>query len=107
MQLDDYQQQARKTMRRALSPRDGLLDCAAGLAEEAAEVLSHVRKHLFFDEPLNREAVREELGDALWCLAAVATRLGLSLGDVAARNLEKINDRTRNDRKAFTTDERE
>lgn len=104
MQLDEYQQQARESMRRGLSARDGLLDAAAGLAEEAAEVLSHVRKHLFFDKPLDRDAVREELGDALWCLAAVATRLDFSLGDVAAINLQKI--AARNDQTAFTTDAR-
>ena len=90
MQLDEYQAQARTTMRAGLSARDALLDAAAGLAEEAGEVLSHVRKHAFFDRPLNREAVKIELGDALWCLAAVATQLGFSLGDVATANVEKI-----------------
>ena len=93
MQLDAYQQQARRTMHPGLTPRDALLDTAAGLAEEAGEVLSHVRKHTFFDQPLDRDAVREELGDALWCLAAVATCLDLSLGDVAQTNIKKIGDR--------------
>ncbi|MGH7710382.1 MAG: nucleoside triphosphate pyrophosphohydrolase family protein, partial [Gemmatimonadaceae bacterium] len=95
MRLDDYQQQARATMRAGLSPRDALLDAAAGLSEEAGEVLSHVRKHAFFDQALDPTAVKEELGDALWCIAAVATDLGLSLGDVAAANLRKIEHRAR------------
>jgi NTP pyrophosphatase (non-canonical NTP hydrolase) len=90
MQLDEYQAQARTTMRAGLSDRDALLDAAAGLAEEAAEVLSHVRKQAFFDRQLDREAVKIELGDALWCLAAVATNLGFSLGDIANANVEKI-----------------
>ncbi|HJU72290.1 MAG TPA: MazG nucleotide pyrophosphohydrolase domain-containing protein [Gemmatimonadaceae bacterium] len=93
MLLDAYQQQARATINPRLSARDALLDAAAGLAEEAGEVLSHVRKKTFFDRPLDRDAVKEELGDALWCLAAVATQLHLSLGDVAAANLAKINRR--------------
>lgn len=95
MQLDVYQQQARRTMHPALTPRDALLDAAAGLAEEAGEVLSHVRKHSFFDRPLDPEAVKEELGDVLWCAAAVATLLNISLGDVAERNIEKINRKER------------
>lgn len=90
MQLDDYQEQARRTMRPGLSPRDALLDAAAGLAEEGGEVLSHVRKHAFFERELDAEVVKVELGDALWCLAAVATHLGISLGDVASANLRKI-----------------
>jgi NTP pyrophosphatase (non-canonical NTP hydrolase) len=93
MQLDDYQQQARTTMRAGLSPRDALLDATAGLSEEAGEVLSHVRKYAFFDKPLDREAVTIELGDVLWCLAAVATHLGLSLGEVAQANVAKIRHR--------------
>jgi NTP pyrophosphatase (non-canonical NTP hydrolase) len=95
MQLDDYQQQARGTMRPGLSPRDALLDAAAGLAEEAGEVLSHVRKAAFFDRALDREAVKLELGDALWCLAAVATHLDVSLGEIAAMNLVKTASRAR------------
>ena len=77
-------------MHPGLSARDALLDAEAGLSEEAAEVLSHVRKHLFFEKRLDKEAAREEVGDALWCLAAVATRLDLSLGDIAHANLHKI-----------------
>ena len=95
MLLDDYQLQARRSMHPHLAHRDALLDAAAGLAEEAGEVLSHIRKHLFFEKPLDTDAVREELGDALWCLAAVATRLELSLGDIATSNLRKIDARRR------------
>lgn len=80
-------------MHPGLSARDALLDAAAGLAEEAGEVLSHVRKHAFFDRPLDKAAVLEELGDVLWCAAAVATHLNLSLGEVAEGNLKKIGDR--------------
>jgi NTP pyrophosphatase (non-canonical NTP hydrolase) len=100
MQLDVYQERAHATMRPGLSPRDALLDAAAGLAEEAAEVLSHVRKHAFFDRPLDREAVKLELGDALWCLAGVATHLGFSLGDVAAANVAKTADRAKQQRRS-------
>lgn len=90
MELDEYQANARTTMYPGLSPRDALLDSASGLAEEAGEVLSHVRKHALLGRPLDREAVKIELGDALWCLAAVATNLGFSLGEVASANLVKI-----------------
>jgi NTP pyrophosphatase (non-canonical NTP hydrolase) len=53
-------------------------------------VLGAVRKHLFQHRVLDREAVSRELGDALWCLSAVAGALDLSLGDVAHQNLEKL-----------------
>ena len=91
--LDAYQAAARRTMNAALDAERTMLDAAAGLAEEAGETLGLVRKHLFQHHPLDRDRLAAELGDALWCLAALATSLGLSLGDVAATNVEKLRHR--------------
>jgi NTP pyrophosphatase (non-canonical NTP hydrolase) len=88
--FDDYQTAAARTVNVRLDAEDVLLDAAAGLAEEAGEVLAHVRKHRFQNRPLARAEVVDELGDALWCLAGVARALGVSLGDVAAGNLQKL-----------------
>lgn len=90
MTLDDYQRAACRTINPALSDADRLIDAVAGLAEEAGEALGHVRKHSFQDRELDREMLREELGDALWCLAAAASATGLSLDDVARANLDKL-----------------
>jgi NTP pyrophosphatase (non-canonical NTP hydrolase) len=91
--LDGYQAEARRTINRALSTDQRLLDAAAGLAEEAGEVLSHVRKHVMQGRTLDRDAVALELGDALWCLSIAADTLGVSLQDVARLNIEKLRSR--------------
>jgi NTP pyrophosphatase (non-canonical NTP hydrolase) len=91
--FDRYQHDAARTLNPALSHDERTLDAAAGLAEEAGEVLAHIRKHLFQKRPLDRNQLRAELGDALWCLAAVATTMEISLGDVAQSNLAKLHDR--------------
>jgi NTP pyrophosphatase (non-canonical NTP hydrolase) len=88
--LDGYQAEARRTINRSLAADQRLLDAAAGLAEEAGEVLSHVRKHVMQGRTLDRDAVALELGDALWCLSIAADTLGVSLQDVARRNIEKL-----------------
>jgi NTP pyrophosphatase (non-canonical NTP hydrolase) len=88
--LDGYQSEARRTINRALTDDQCLLDAAAGLAEEAGEVLAHVRKHVMRGRPLDRDALALELGDALWCLAVAADTLGISLHEVARRNVEKL-----------------
>ena len=88
--LAEYQMEARRTVRRALTEDQRLLDAAAGLAEEAGEVLSHVRKHLLQGRPLDRDALTLELGDALWCVAITADTLGISLEEVARRNVDKL-----------------
>ena len=88
--LDAYQDAAARTINPALSQEQRLLDAAAGLAEEAGEVLGHVRKHVMQQRVLERDAVVNELGDALWCVAIVAQTLGVSLSDVARANEEKL-----------------
>jgi NTP pyrophosphatase (non-canonical NTP hydrolase) len=88
--LDGYQSEARRTINLTLTDDQRLLDASAGLAEEAGEVLSHVRKHVFQGRPLDRDALTLELGDALWCLAITADTLGVSLADVARLNVEKL-----------------
>jgi NTP pyrophosphatase (non-canonical NTP hydrolase) len=89
-QLDAYQQGATRTINPALSDDQRLLDAAAGLAEEAGEVLGHVRKHVMQGRALDRDAVVKELGDALWCIAIAAHSLGVPLSDVARLNEEKL-----------------
>lgn len=91
--LAGYQYAARRTINRALTDDQRLLDASAGLAEEAGEVLAHVRKHLLQGRPLDRDAVTLELGDALWCLAIAADTLGVTLDEVARRNVEKLRSR--------------
>ena len=91
--LAGYQLEARRTINRALTDDQRLLDASAGLAEEAGEVLAHIRKHLLQGRPLDRDAVTLELGDALWCLAIAADTLGVTLDEVARRNVEKLRSR--------------
>ena len=90
MTLDDYQRAAARTMNAGLSEQERLVDAAAGLAEEAGEVLGLIRKHAYMGHPLDQEAISKELGDVLWCLSAVATSLGEALDEVAAKNIEKL-----------------
>lgn len=88
--LDAYQAAAARTINAALSADDRLLDAACGLAEEAGEVLAHVRRHAMQGRTLDRDAVVAELGDALWCLATAAGTLGVTLETVAEGNLAKL-----------------
>lgn len=90
MTLSEYQQAARATVNESLSRGEQMMDAASGIAEEAGEVLAHVRKHQFQGRELDAARLKEELGDVLWCIAAVATSAGFDLDDVARFNLEKL-----------------
>lgn len=90
MNLDAYQQSALRTVNPTLDDRDRLLDAAAGLAEESAEVLGLVRKRVFQQREVSESQLTEELGDALWCLAVTAHTLGIPLSRVAQANEAKL-----------------
>jgi len=93
MTLEEYEQLAARTRNQSLTPEQRLLDAAAGLAEEAGEVLGLVRKHAFMAHALDRARVTTELGDALWCLTAAAGAIGVSLEEVARANIAKLRKR--------------
>lgn len=63
---------------------------ALGLTGEAGEVANLVRKFLEPGSSFDHNAIADKLGDALWYLAAAAHGVGLSLDEVAARNVEKL-----------------
>jgi NTP pyrophosphatase (non-canonical NTP hydrolase) len=91
--FDEYEKAASRTINPSLDAKGRLIDAAAGLAEEAGEALSLVRKHLYQGRELDREKLEKELGDALWCLAMTARAAGLSLQEVAHANIEKLEQR--------------
>lgn len=68
-----------------------------GLVGEAGEVAEKVKK-LVRDKnsdlaQLDHDDMAAELGDILWYTAVLADFLGLSLNDVAKRNIDKLSDR--------------
>jgi len=90
MTLDDYQQLAARTLGRDRTHEQQLANAALGLTGEAGEVAEIIKKHLFHATPLDQDALVKELGDCLWYIGAFATVLGLSMDDIAQRNIDKL-----------------
>lgn len=67
--------------------------CAAGLAGEVGEVIDHIKKGLFHRHEIDRDKLKEELGDVMWYIAALCTKLGLDLDEVLAFNIKKLEKR--------------
>ena len=93
MQFDEYQQLAARTLSRDRTHEQQLANAALGLTGEAGEVADVIKKHLFHATPLDQDALAKELGDCLWYIGAFATVLGLSLDDIAQRNIDKLRKR--------------
>lgn len=93
MTLNEYQVLAQRTSNRALDGKGHLFNGVLGLAGEAGECADLVKKHCFQDaRPIHGEMI-DELGDVLWYVAETAAALGVSLEEVAVRNVEKLKKR--------------
>jgi NTP pyrophosphatase (non-canonical NTP hydrolase) len=89
--LNEYQQAASRT---AIYPgresKDGINYCAIGLAGEVGEFLNKWKKVLRDDDFSHHAGLVDELADVLWYAAMAADELGVTLEDVANRNIEKL-----------------
>lgn len=95
MDSNEYQKSAARTL--IEEPDDVYTDLeimlvwnAIGLAGEAGEVADHIKKGVFHNHGVEKEKLIKELGDVLWYVAAIATKIEVSLSDVMARNIEKL-----------------
>jgi NTP pyrophosphatase (non-canonical NTP hydrolase) len=93
MTFEEYQNKARQT---ANYPNVGnnFIYVALGLAGEGGEVAEKVKKLLrdkngVMDEE-TKKAMCHELGDVLWYISQMGIELGLSLEEIAEKNIEKI-----------------
>jgi NTP pyrophosphatase (non-canonical NTP hydrolase) len=96
LDFDAYQQVAARTGA-VFATDHPIVYPTLGLASEAGEVAGKVKK-IFRDgqghiTDADRQALALELGDVLWYLSEICTRLGIRLEDVAAGNIAKIADR--------------
>jgi NTP pyrophosphatase (non-canonical NTP hydrolase) len=96
VKFSDYQAAARKT---AVYPNRGnnFVYPALGLAGESGEVAEKIKKVIRdknseIDEE-TRLALKKELGDVFWYIAALCDEAGLDMEDVAESNIKKLLDR--------------
>jgi NTP pyrophosphatase (non-canonical NTP hydrolase) len=101
MNFDEYQKESRKT---AVYPAIGhkVVYPTLGLLGESGEIAEKIKK-IFRDKAgiistEDTDLLKKELGDVLWYLAQITTELGLSLSDVAATNIEKLQSRLKRDK---------
>jgi NTP pyrophosphatase (non-canonical NTP hydrolase) len=96
VKFSDYQTAARQT---AVYPNRGsnFVYPTLGLAGESGEVAEKIKKVIrdknsVIDEE-TRQALKKELGDVFWYIAALCDEVGLDMEDVAKSNIKKLLDR--------------
>lgn len=96
MDFNAYQAAARETAQYPDMGRN-LSYPTLGLAGETGEVAERVKKMIRDDGGVltseRREALKAELGDVLWYVAALCSELELAMNEVAEYNVRKLRDR--------------
>lgn len=99
MDFCEYQRLAKKTDLDQPGPTDevmypGFMDKILGLSGEAGEFTDKIKK-IVRDKhgkisPEDKEELLKELGDVLWYIALIAEYMGVSLEEVADKNIKKL-----------------
>jgi len=90
MDFGIYQQQAMRTAKPMSTEIENLMHAAIGACGEVGELADALKKTWLYGKPLDRDNVAEELGDILWYVAIGCHALGVSMSDVAQRNIDKL-----------------
>lgn len=95
MDANEYQRLAEKTAGAAdpAQKADRVLYTALGLAGEAGEIANLTKKLVFHKHPYDHQKFLDELGDVAWYLAMNARAHDLTLTEVMAFNVKKLQER--------------
>ena len=104
-----YQKKACET---AIFPKHKAMEyLTLGLTGEAGEIANKIKK-LIRDGATEEELIEKknqigyEIGDVLWYCAVLAQEMGMNLGHVMERNLEKLHDRKKRGKLSGSGDNR-
>lgn len=88
--FDEYQRQAMRTANKSLPADEKLLNAVMGMCGEAGEAIDLLKKHRAQGAALDIDRLAKEVGDCLWYIAEFAEASGVSLAEIAQRNIAKL-----------------
>jgi NTP pyrophosphatase (non-canonical NTP hydrolase) len=102
MNFEEYQNSTEQTAIYPKKTKDGLFYTALGLMGEAGEVAETVKRVIrekgSMADQETKDTLEKELGDVLWYVSQLANELGLSINDIAEKNIKKLMSRKKRDK---------
>jgi len=96
MTFDEYQKLALRTAI-TTGKKNELFHLVLGLVGESGEIAEKVKKlirdHDSNEDMIDRDDIAKELGDVLWYIAVLSSHLGITLEDIADKNVKKLTSR--------------
>lgn len=91
--FNEYQKEAAKTIPVEFNSETMIDNAVYGLCGEVGECVDRLKKVKFQGHPQDVDHLVYEMGDVLWYLAEMATGAGLTLEEVAEKNIFKLRKR--------------
>lgn len=92
MLADEYQKAA-ASFAIDLPKKDAMYHGVLGLVGETGEIAEKFKKHIRDGTPINYHDMEKELGDVLWYVSYLGGLFGVSLSDIAMKNIQKLQSR--------------
>lgn len=78
----------------SLLPGDGhLIHMALGVAGESGELVDAIKRYAIYRKPIDKDNIKEELGDLLWFIEGVCQAVGFTKEECMEANIEKLKQR--------------
>ena len=110
LDFKEYQEKSKKTDLGTVIKDSNIAYYALGLCDESGEVAGKIKKlYRDYDGKLTEEYKKEiakELGDVVWYMSQLCTKLDLSLEEVAQMNIDKLYSRLERNKLAGSGDNR-
>lgn len=98
MKASTYQELAKRTL---IDKPDFVLTdteamiiwCTIGLTGEAGEVAELIKKGILHQHGLDRAALKKEIGDTLWYIAGLCSKLNFDMDEIMQANINKLLER--------------
>ncbi len=95
--FNEYQKEAYKLISEE-GKKDMVTNGVLGLAGESGECCDIVKKYKYQGHELDKDHLKDELGDVLWYIAETASGLNITLEEIALYNLNKLHKRYHGDK---------
>lgn len=93
MNLNEYQELAQRTCNMTEKSIAKIENGILGMCGESGECADILKKYLHQGHKLDPDKLAEEIGDVLWYVAEAAAGLGITLEQIAQRNIAKLKKR--------------
>ena len=90
MEISEYQEKARRTLKLLGDTQLDLEHMMYGLASEMGELMSMLKGHYVYGKEFDTTNFIEELGDIAWFLVGACTIMGIDAEEVFRKNIAKL-----------------